>query len=284
MSPQPTQTTLARPVSTEGLGLHTGRSASLSLLPTDPGAGLVFHCGGVAIPATAEHVVGTRRCTTLGRGEARVMTVEHLLSALYGMGVDNARIEIEGEEVPAGDGSAKGWVELIRRAGVKRLDSPRRPLAPAEAVWVADGQADTAGSAQGWAVAIPGPRLALAVGVDFGDATVGQQQLWLPVTPAHYARDLAPARTFAFAHEVEALREAGLAQGGTADNAVVVQPEGYSVPLRFPDEIVRHKAMDAVGDLALCGSRLRAQVVLVRPSHRLVTQLALALRKAGERV
>ena len=273
MGSQPFQTTLARPVSKDGVGLHTGRRSSLTLLPAVSDAGIVFICDGVEIPATAEQVVDTRRATTLGQGEARVMTVEHLLSALYGLEMDNARIEVQGEEIPACDGSAREWVELIRGAGVRRLEAPRQTLTLAEAVWVGDGES--------WAIAAPAPRLTLAVGVDYGDTVVGRQVLWLPVTPARYARELAPARTFGFAHEVEALRAAGLAQGGTAENAVVVQPEGYSVPLRFPDEVVRHKAMDALGDLSLCGGRLQAHVTLVRPGHRLATKLAAALREVG---
>jgi len=273
MSLRPRQTTIAQPVSKDGIGLHTGRRSSLTLLPAAPHAGIVFICGrGVEIPATAEHVVDTRRGTTLGQGEARVMTVEHLLSAFHGLGVDNARIEVEGEEVPACDGSAREWVELIRRSGVTRLEAPARILSPREAVWFSEGES--------WAVAVPGPRFTLAVGVDYGDEVVGRQALWSPVTPARYARELAPARTFGFAHEVEALLAAGLARGGSEENAIIVRPDGYSVPLRFPDEIVRHKAMDAVGDLALCGARLKAHVTLVRPCHRLTTGLARALRAA----
>jgi UDP-3-O-[3-hydroxymyristoyl] N-acetylglucosamine deacetylase len=277
MSLPPRQTTLARSVSKAGIGLHTGRRSSLTLLPAAPDAGIVFICrSGEEIPAVAERVVETRRGTTLGQGEARVMTVEHVLSALCGRGVDNARLEVAGEEIPACDGSAQEWVELIRQAGVTRLDAPRKALKLAEAVWVGEGEA--------WGVAVPGVKFTLAVGVDFGEAVVGRQTWWGPVTPARYARELAPARTFGFAHEVEALLAAGLAQGGTAENAVVVTPEGYSVPLRFPNEAVRHKAMDAIGDLALCGGRLQAHVTLVRPSHRLVTKLALAMRQAGRLV
>lgn len=276
MSSQPKQTTLARPVSKDGIGLHTGRRSSLTLLPAAPDAGITFICSsGVEIPATAEHVVATRRATTLGLGEARVMTVEHLLSALYGVGVDNARIELEGEEVPACDGSAREWVELIGGAGLQRLQAPRRSLAPEKAVWVSEGEA--------WGVAAPGPHLTLAVRVDYGEEVVGQQVLWLRLTPRGYARELAPARTFGFEHEVEALRKAGLALGGTTANAIVVTREGYSTQLRFPDEVVRHKAMDALGDLALCGRQLKAHVLFYKPSHELTTRLALALREVAGR-
>ncbi len=270
------QTTLAQPVSLDGLGLHTGAQCSLTLQPAPPDAGLVFLCpSGARVPALAEYVVETRRCTTLGSANTRISTVEHLLSALFGLGVDNALLSISGPEVPACDGSAREWVAVLRRAGLRRLEAPRRELVLSEPVWVGEGEA--------WGVATPASRFTLFVGVDFGDAVIGRQRHWLPVTPGRYVRELAAARTFCFAHEVEALRAAGLAQGGSLENALVVGPEGYSQPLRLPDEPVRHKAMDAVGDLALCGGRLRAHVTLVRPSHRLNVALARAVRAAAAR-
>ncbi len=276
MGSQPRQTTLARPVSTEGIGLHTGAVSALTLLPAAPNAGIVFVCpSGEEVPALADHVTSTARATTLGRGGARAASVEHLLSALYGLGIDNVRVELHGEEVPACDGSAREWVALIRQAGVQRLGAPRRRVTLRGAVW--------AGEKDSWAVALPASRFTLAVGIDFGDPVVGRQDLWLSVTPGRYARELAPARTFAFQHEVEALLAAGLAKGGNEENALVVGPAGYSRPLRFPDEAVRHKAADAVGDLALCGFRLAAQVVLVRPSHRVCVMLARELQGIGAR-
>jgi UDP-3-O-[3-hydroxymyristoyl] N-acetylglucosamine deacetylase len=274
MGSQPRQTTLARPVSKEGIGLHTGAVSALTLVPAAPNAGIVFVCpSGEEVAALADQVTSTARATALGRGGARAASVEHLLSALYGLGIDNVRVELHGEEVPACDGSAQEWVALIRRAGVRRLAARRRRVALREAVWVSEKDS--------WAVALPGARFTLAVGVDYGDPVVGRQELWLPVTPARYARDLAPARTFAFEHEVEALLAAGLARGGSEENALVVGPTGYSRPLRFPDEAVRHKAADAVGDLALCGFRLAAHVVLVRPSHRVCVMLARELQGLG---
>jgi len=271
MRSQARQTTLARPVSKEGFGLHTGAPSSLTVRPAGPGTGLVFLLrSGERLPATAEQVVETQRCTTLGSAKSRIGTVEHLLSALFGLGVDNAEIAVDGEEVPACDGSAREWVALVRGVGVVRQEAPREELALLAPVWVEEGEA--------WAMAVPAPRFALSVGVDFGDPVVGRQAVSLTVTPARYARELAPARTFCFQEEIEELLAAGLAKGGSEENAVVIGPEGYSQPLRFPDEPVRHKAMDAVGDLALCGFRLRAHVILGRPSHRLNVALAGALR------
>jgi UDP-3-O-acyl N-acetylglucosamine deacetylase len=268
------QTTLARAVTKRGVGLHTGAEASLSLLPAAPDSGLVFVTEtGVQIPAIADSVVSTERATALGLGDSQVRAVEHVLAALYGMGIDNARLELEGPEVPACDGSAKEWVLLLREAGRRRLARPRRTTSLPAAVWAGEGG--------GWAMALPARAgLSLAVAVDFSDTVAGRQAIWLPSAPRRFAAELAPARTFAFEHELEQLRAAGLARGGAAGNAFTVGREAYSGPLRFPDEVVRHKALDLMGDLALCGHRLGAQVVAVRPGHRTNVALAKAIRAA----
>jgi UDP-3-O-[3-hydroxymyristoyl] N-acetylglucosamine deacetylase len=268
------QTTVARPVEKDGIGLHSGEKCAATLLPAGPDAGIVFVLDdGRGVLATAEHVVDTTRGTTLGVGKARVGCVEHLMAALYGMGVDNVRVEVSGSEVPACDGSAAEWVELLRRVGRKRLDCERTALSLRRAVWVVDGS--------GWAVAAPASSgLSLSVGVDFEGTAAGKQTLWTRLTRESFARELAPARTFALAEEVERLRAAGLGLGGSEENAFAVGAEGYSGKLRFPDEVVRHKALDLVGDLALCGRRLEGQVTAVRPSHRLSVLLAGALRAA----
>lgn len=267
------QTTVARPVSARGSGLHTGAEGSLTLLPAEPDAGIVFVChDGTEIPATTEYVIATERCTTLGLGQARVHTVEHLLGALYCMGLDNVQVAVEGPEVPACDGSAQEWIALLGRAGRRRLGRPRETRTLREAVWVSrDGY---------WGMVLPARRLSVAVAVDFPGTVVGRQTIWLEVSRQRFAAELAPARTFAFAEEVEALRATGLVRGGSAENAFAVGPEGYSGPLRYPDEVVRHKALDLLGDLALCGHRVNAQVIAVRPSHRGNVALARALRAA----
>jgi len=269
------QTTVARAVNKEGIGLHSGEKAALRLLPAGPEVGIVFVSGsGVEIPATCDHVVETERATAVGIGGARVEAVEHLLAALYGRGIDNARVELEGPEVPACDGSAVEWVELLLQAGRRRLAAPRRERALRQPVWAGEGES--------WALALPhrGRGLSLGVAVEFCGTVAGRQVLWLSQVGRRFAKDLAPARTFAFEQEVEALRAAGLARGGSAENAFTVGAEKYSGPLRFPDEVVRHKALDLLGDLALCGYRLSAQVIAVRPGHRSNVALAKALRAA----
>ena len=265
------QTTLARPVTKEGIGLHTGAPAAVSLLPADPHLGLVFVSEAqVEIPARAEFVVDTRRTTTLGRDGAVVSGVEHVLAALWTMGVDNARIAVRSSEVPACDGSAREWVELIRQAGKTRLGAARRVLPLSQPVWV--------GGESGWSAALPARALSLGVVVEYQGTAAGGQALWLPLTERRFAEELAPARTFCLQQEYEALLASGLARGGSLENAFVVEADGYSGPLRFPDEVVRHKALDLVGDLALCGLRFTGQVIAMRPSHRLNVELARAVQ------
>lgn len=273
MSTPAEQTTVAAPVTRRGVGLHTGARTALRLLPAEPNAGIVFVTrSGAEIPATADHVAASERATTLAAGEASVRSVEHLLAALYALGPDNVRIEVDGPELPACDGSALEWVGALAEAGQRPLGVPRRSARLPHPVW--------AGQGASWSVAVPADRLALAVAVEFEGTVAGRQVLWVDSVRERFERELAPARTFALADEVARLRAAGLALGGGADNAFAVGPDGYSGPLRFPDEVVRHKALDLIGDLALCGARFEAQVFAVRPSHSANVQLARALRAA----
>jgi len=268
------QTTLAWPVTKHGIGLHTGVSASVRLVPAAADTGIVLVLrSGAQIPATAEFVVGTERATTLGSGGESIGAVEHLMAAICMAGIDNVRVEADGPELPACDGSAKEWVALLRRAGRQRLGTARVVRSLQTPVWHGDRDS--------WAVVLPARAgLSVGVAVDFPGTVVGRQTLWMPSAARRFARDLAPARTFAFEHEVEALRSSGLARGGGVENAFTVGKDGYSGPLRFPDEVVRHKALDLIGDLALCGYALRAQVIAVRPGHRGNVALARAVRAA----
>ena len=275
MGRQAEQTTIARPVVETGIGLHSGETCVVSLLPAEPDAGIAFVIGRRVIPARTDYVVDTQRGTTLGRGAARVGCVEHLMAALYGMEIDAARVEVEGPELPACDGSAAEWVKILRKAGLARLGAKRDVPRLRRGVWAADGVT--------WAMAGPGgDGLSLAVGVDFENTAAGKQALWLRLNRRSFARELAPARTFALEGELEALRNRGLAKGGSAENAFAVGADRYSGPLRFEDEVVRHKALDVLGDLALCGRRFRGHVVAVRPCHRTNVALARALLQALE--
>ncbi len=273
------QRTLRAAIGCTGIGLHSGARIALRLLPGAPDSGIVFRrtdLAGVEIPARHDHVVDTRLNTTLGLPggpEAIVGTVEHVMSALAGMGIDNAVVEVDGAEVPVMDGSAAPFVFLIECAGVVAQDAPRQVVEVLRPIRVAEGE--------GFVTLLPASfqGLALEAEIDYPAAAVRRQGRALRLTPAAYKADLAAARTFGFAEEVEALRAAGLARGGSLKNAVVVSGarilnEGG---LRFADEFVRHKLLDMVGDLALSGLALNARVVARRPGHRLNNQALRAL-------
>lgn len=277
----PVQRTLRAPIGCTGVGLHSGRKVALTLRPAPEHSGIVVvrtdAVGGpVAIPARWDHVVDTRRCTVLGhagRPETHVGTVEHILAALAGCGIDNAVIEVDGPEIPVMDGSAAPFVFLIECAGVAAQEAPRRGIEVLRPVRVEEGDA---------AIALlpdPSPWLGLEMEIEFASAAIRRQSRTVRLAPGVFKTDLARARTFGFVEEIEALREAGLARGGSLANAVVLR--GATVlnagGLRFADEFVRHKLLDAVGDLALAGHRLRGRVVARRAGHRLNNLLLRAL-------
>jgi UDP-3-O-[3-hydroxymyristoyl] N-acetylglucosamine deacetylase len=259
------QKTLQGPVECDGIGLHTGRRARLRILPAPADGGITFlraDLGGVEIPATWKLLNGTSLSTTLSRGDIRVATVEHVLSALHGLGIDNARIAVDGPEIPILDGSAAPFVALVQAAGVRPLDRPRRYLALRRPVRISDGDKEI--------LALPANELRATYAIDFPHPAIGCQAVDLAVGEAEYATAIAPARTFCLLRDVEAMRRAGLARGGSLQNAVVVGDDGIlNGALRLPDEFVRHKVLDLVGDLALLGAPLRAHVLAFKGGHRL---------------
>lgn len=226
---------------------------------------------GVEIPARLDSVVGTERATTLGAAGVTIGTVEHLLSALAGLGVDNARIEVDGPELPALDGSAREWVALIESAGLENQEMPARDIELTEAVTFTDGAARLE--------AFPSDSFAAHYELDYPGTPVGRMTADFDAAHDSYAEAIARARTFALIGEVEALRAAGLAQGGSLDNALVIYPDRYSSPLRVPEEPARHKILDLIGDLSLLGARLHARVQVVRGGHRAHLRLAQAIRE-----
>ena len=268
--------TLARPVTVAGVGLHTGAAVKTTLVPaTRPGAGVVFRAAGGSeeIPALAANVCDTSRCTVLGTGAARFSTVEHLLSALAGLGVTDLSVEVDGPELPIGDGSALVWVESVRAAGLVSLGQGAAPLTLAEPVIVY-------GEKNAFVAAYPSDAVRFTVATQFDHPLAGTQVArWEPSRAQAYQDFIAPARTFGFDFEVEALRAAGLARGGSLDNALVVYADHYSSPPRFPDELARHKLLDLIGDLFLVGRPIVADVVAVKPSHRLNVALARRLQE-----
>lgn len=258
-----THRTLREAVTVEGVGLHSGRRCRLVLLPREE-PGLVVRGASGRVPLSLRAVEADERRTQA----AGVATVEHLLAALYVAGVSAAELVVDGGEVPAGDGSAWVFWEAVQAAGTRPLREPRPVLRVAEPVWVRDGARLCA--------ALPGEGLRVTYVVELRDRPA--QALDVVVTAQTFARQLASARTWGYREEAAALHAAGLALGATEQNTLVLEDGGYRNPPRFPDEPVRHKVVDLVGDLALLGAEVHAHVVAVRAGHR--THLTLARRMA----
>lgn len=261
---------LINKISRQGVGLHSATVTKVSLLPAQTDSGRYFVRvdlpNAPVIPAAVNSVVSTTLSTELGMGDARVRTGEHLLAALAAMGVDNARIEIDGPEVPLLDGSAKLWVEAIATVALasETRSLPSKIHSP---IWIHQGQSFVA--------AIPSPETRFSYGIDFDLPAIGNQwHSWSPATES-FRETIAPARTFCLAHQIEQLREIGLIKGGTLENALVCGPEGWlNPPLRFANEPVRHKILDLVGDLSLLGTIPQAHYLAYKASHNLHVQLA----------
>lgn len=266
--------TIAREVSLEGIGLHLGAACRLTFRPAESGSGIAFRRSDLPdsplIPALAERAVLTERRTQLGEDPVSVHTCEHVLAAVAGCGVDDLEIVLDAAEPPIMDGSAVAFVEALEHAGFVEHAAPARYLALTRSVTVVDGESVYTAS--------PSEALTLDVAIDFPHPVIGSQRGTYRVTPAGFRSELASARTFGFVREVEYLRARGLIQGASLDNAVVLDENGViSSPVRWPDEFVRHKALDCVGDLALAGQRVRARIVAERPSHRGTLMLVRAM-------
>jgi UDP-3-O-[3-hydroxymyristoyl] N-acetylglucosamine deacetylase len=255
------QTTLRDAIAFEGAGLHTGASARVRVLPAPAGHGLRFRVNGaVEFPARADYVVDTARATVVGLGEHRVSTVEHLLSALLGCGVDNALIDVEGGEIPVEDGSAKVFADAVHSVGLATLHEARIRWIPTEPRVFRDGDK--------LLVVVPAPAFRVRMTVDYAPP-IGSQYVDVEIEPETYRTQIAPNRTFGYYHEVEALLKRGLAQGGTLENAVVFDAAGPMAPLRTPNEPVRHKVLDLVGDFALLGAYPQCEVIAIKSGHKL---------------
>jgi UDP-3-O-[3-hydroxymyristoyl] N-acetylglucosamine deacetylase len=270
------QQTLAHTIDIEGVGLHSGSRASLSIRPASPDQGITFvrrDLGGVAIPAAHRYLQNSAYATTLGHGRAGVATVEHLLSALHGLGVDNAVVEVDGGEVPILDGSARPFVEAVLAAGRRRQKARRRYLGLQQPIAIRRAGRSI--------VALPSNELRVTYAIDFPHPAIGYQVWSARLDEECFVSSVAPARTFCLLRDVEAMQRAGLARGGSLDNAVVVGEGGVlNDSLRFPDEFVRHKVLDLIGDLALLGMPLRAHVIAFKGGHGTHAELVGALLSA----
>jgi len=272
------QSTLKSPFERSGHGLHTGRAATLRALPAAAGTGYVFRRvdlpGSPEVRASLDHVSATERGTVVTDGAASAATIEHLLGAFYGLGVDNALFEISGPEVPILDGSARDWTAGILGAGVAEQDAPRKFLDVPAGFKHANGAKKLE--------AEPADALSVTYRIDYQHPALGRQELRLLLGPESFRSQVSDARTFCFEHEVEALRQDGLIKGGSLDCALVVGEHGVlNPPVRFDDEFVRHKTLDFFGDLALLGRRVRGTFTLERAGHAFHVEAAKALLAAG---
>jgi UDP-3-O-[3-hydroxymyristoyl] N-acetylglucosamine deacetylase/3-hydroxyacyl-[acyl-carrier-protein] dehydratase len=271
------QTTVAHAQSVKGHALHTGSDVTLTVKPAAANAGFVFKRTDLAdeptVAAHIDHVKQVERATTLGEGSVKIHTVEHLLSALRGFGIDNASIEINANEPPIGDGSGRIFVELLERAGKTELDAPLAEYELTEPLRVTSRDG-------GYIIAWPSDRFEISCtnANHLGKHT--QFRTWNPET-GNYAKDIAQARTFVFYEEVQPLMEKGLIKGGSLENAVVIRGDAIlsREPLRYEDEFVRHKILDIIGDLSLFPVRLKAHIYAVKPSHALNVELAREIYK-----
>ncbi|MBN66286.1 MAG: UDP-3-O-[3-hydroxymyristoyl] N-acetylglucosamine deacetylase [Rickettsiales bacterium] len=271
------QTTIARNVTCSGVGVHTGEVVSLRIMPAEADTGIVFKRTDVAedvswVPAAYDAVSETTLGTTIENVHGtKVATIEHLMAALWGCGVDNAIIELDGPEVPIMDGSSEPFVFLIECVGTETLDAPRVLVEVLRDVEVKQGEL--------YAKLSPADQFALDITIEFDHAMIGTQRAYYDFSTTSFKQALCRARTFGFASEVEKLRQMGLARGGSLSNAVVLNGDKIlnQEGLRYNDEFVRHKALDCVGDYFLAGCHIMGAVETVRPGHGINNQLMRAL-------
>ncbi len=267
------QRTLRRSISCAGIGLHSGNKVTLSLRPAPADSGIRFRradLGGLEVPATVEHVCGINYATGLSRDTVTVDTVEHLLSALVSLGIDNVVVELNSPEVPIMDGSAAPFIYLIQEAGVKELSKTRRFLKVLRPMSLTRGDKRIA--------VYPSDRFKVTYSIAFDHPMLRHQARTMRVTEQSFIDEIAPARTFGFLKEVEMLRQQGLALGGSLENAIVIGDTGVlNNALRFEDEFVRHKILDLIGDMALVGHPIVGHLVAHRGGHALHTDFAAQL-------
>lgn len=263
--------TLRRAVGCTGIGLHSGKAVRLELKPAPAEHGVRFYRDdvGVCIPARLENLARLDHATSLSHAGFSIDTVEHLLSALFALGVDDVAVHVDGPELPILDGSAAPFVILIHEAGLRPLAPLRRYLKVLKPVEVVRGNK--------WARISPSDQLRISYEIGFDHPLLRQQEMSLRMTVESYIESIAPARTFGFLHEVEMLRRSGLALGGSLENAVVIGESGVLNKLRFEDEFVRHKMLDLIGDMALLGHPVVGHIEAHRGGHALHAALATKL-------
>lgn len=263
------QRTIRRQIKCAGIGLHSGARVTLSLKPAPPDSGIRFRRtdrDNLEVPATVANLSRIRLATGLARADASVETVEHLLAAVIGLGIDNLIIELDDPEVPIMDGSAAPFVYLIQEAGIKRLSAPRRYLKVIRPMSLSRGDKRIA--------LYPSEQFKVTYSISYDHPLLRYQARTVEVTEESFIEQIAPARTFGFLKEVESMRQNGLALGGSLENAIVLGETSVLNTLRFDDEFVRHKILDAIGDLALVGHPVIGHLVAHRAGHALHTAFA----------
>lgn len=254
------QKTISNPFELSGPGLHSGKPSVLNFSPAPANTGICFVKDGQEIPAVLGQVKETKRGTSLNG----IAVTEHLLSALYGLGIDNLKIEINGDELPALDGSALPYVEALEKAGIIEQAAEKNYLTNHQTIKLTDNIASLE--------ALPYNGFKVSFMIDFPG--IGKQQLVFELNKDDFKADLAPARTFGYIEEYELLKEQGLAKGASLENALVLGNDGYLNTPRFPDELVRHKILDLIGDLALIGRPIKAEIKAIKSGHKLNIELA----------
>jgi UDP-3-O-[3-hydroxymyristoyl] N-acetylglucosamine deacetylase len=266
------QHTIRKPVSLEGVGLHSGKPARLTLGPASGDSGIVFRAGGETIPAAPESVVDSHYATTIGKNGVRIQTVEHLMAAAAGLGVDNLDVLVDGTELPAVDGSAKPFVQALLAAGRTPQSARRRAIRIPHPIRV--------GAGGRWMQIVPADALRISYTLDNDHPAIGTQVLsWSP-TEESFVSEYAPARTYGFLKDLGFLRKSGRALGGSLDNTIVIGKNGTLNGLRYRDEFVRHKILDLVGDLALLGRPVEGHVIARNAGHALNFELVAAIQQA----
>ena len=261
------QTTLKREIGCSGIGLHTGNKVSLTLKPAGPDTGICFTRVDLpdapVIEAKNTQVVATHLATSLGYNGHRISTVEHLMAALSGLGIDNAAIELDASEVPIMDGSAAPFIELIRSAGLKRQEKPKKYLSIKRTIEVRENGSKI--------TLLPGKEFKISFTIDFDHPLMQNQSLTVVVQDETFIREIGRARTFGFLKEVEDLKRNGFAKGGSLDNAIVIDRSGVlnEDGLRYQDEFVRHKILDLIGDFSLIGLPLQGRIIAHKSGHTL---------------
>lgn len=263
------QKTIKRAIGCKGIGLHSGKPVNLKMLPAEPDTGVVFRrvdLGDAEITVRQEFITQVHYATSIANGKFKLFTVEHLLAALYGLGVNNIIIEMDSDEVPILDGSALPFVEMLTAAGIVRFNKPNYFLQIQEPIEVREGDRFIA--------VHPSDHFEVSYTISFPHPWLKRQEKTIRITKESFVKHLAPARTFGFLHEIEQMRANNLALGGSLENAIVLTEHGIlNEHLRFSDEFVRHKIMDLIGDLALLNYRLLGHVVAYKAGHHLHSEL-----------